>query len=139
NTIYHEQLCYFSLTSLCQCLTGNGLLIVDVERVPIHGGSLRLYATPAGPGVWPAERMAHLLAEEEAWAVRSFETYAAFARRVEDLRQALRELLGDLKQKGHRLAGYGASAKGSTLLNYCGIGRETLDFVVDRSSVKQGH
>jgi SAM-dependent methyltransferase len=139
DAVHHEHVCYFSLTSLSPCFTGNGLLIVDVERVPIHGGSLRLYAAPARPGVWPAPQVGKMLAEEEAWGVRSLETYSAFGRRAEELKQSLRELLADLKSKGHRLAGYGASARGSTLLNYCGIGRETLEFVVDRDTVRQGH
>jgi SAM-dependent methyltransferase len=76
---------YFSLTSLCQCFSGNGLLIVDVERLPIHGGLLRLYAMPARPAVWPATRVAQMLVAEEAWGVRSFETYARLGQHVEEV------------------------------------------------------
>jgi hypothetical protein len=82
--------------------------------------------------------VAALLAEEEGWGVRADAPYRAFARRVKDIKVELRDLLGRLKAEGKRIAAYGASAKGSTLLNYCGIGRETLDFVADRSPVKQG-
>jgi hypothetical protein len=79
-----------------------------------------------------------MLAEEEGWGVSRPEAYLEFARRVRQTRESLCGLLGDLKQKGGRVADYGAAAKGSTLLNYCGIGRDTLDFVVDRSPIKQG-
>jgi len=79
-----------------------------------------------------------LLEEEASWGVGRPDAYRAFARRVEALRESLRQMLGGLKQRGCRIAAYGASAKGSTLLNYCGVGRDVLDFVVDRSTVKQG-
>lgn len=135
DTIYHEHLCYFSLTALAGCFRRHGLTIADVERVPIHGGSLRLFASPGGD---TGPRVAALLAEEEGWGVRADTPYRAFARRVKDIKIELRDLLGRLKAEGKRIAAYGASAKGSTLLNYCGIDRETLDFVADRSPVKQG-
>jgi SAM-dependent methyltransferase len=135
DTIYHEHLCYFSLTALDGCFRRHGLTIADVERVPIHGGSLRLFATQ-GDAVGP--RVGALLAEERGWGVGTEAPYRAFAERVRQIKAELRELLGRLKADGHQIAAYGASAKGSTLLNYCGIGRETLDFVADRSPVKQG-
>ncbi len=135
DTIYHEHLCYFSLTALDRCFGRHGLAITDAERVPIHGGSLRLFATPGAGG---GPRVEALLAEEEAWGVATLAPYRAFAGRVERIRTDLRDLLGRFKAEGKRVAAYGASAKGSTLLNYCGIGRETLDFVADRSPVKQG-
>jgi SAM-dependent methyltransferase len=138
DTVYHEHLCYFSLTALDRCFARQGLAVADVERVPIHGGSLRLFAVPDRAGVTPSARVRQLLAEEAAWGVMTVEPYRAFANRVERLRESLREMLADLKRRGRRLAAYGASAKGSTLLNYCGVGRETLEFVADRSSVKQG-
>lgn len=135
DTIYHEHLCYFSLTALEGCFRRHGLTITDVERVSIHGGSLRLFASTEGSS---GPRVAALLAEEETWGVRSETPYLAFARRVKEIKAELRDLLDRLKADGKRIAAYGASAKGSTLLNYCGIGRETLDFVADRSPVKQG-
>jgi SAM-dependent methyltransferase len=136
DTIYHEHLCYFSLTALEHCFRRHGLAAVDVERVPIHGGSLRLFVAHAGTS--PSPRVQALLDEEASWGVQKAEPYRAFARRVEHIRDSLLSLLGNLKSVGRTIAAYGASAKGSTLLNYCGIGRETLDFVVDRSTVKQG-
>jgi SAM-dependent methyltransferase len=138
DTIYHEHLCYFSLTALNRCFRRHGLLITDVERVAIHGGSLRLFATPAATGQAVSGRVTALLAEEQAWGVSSIQPYRAFAERVEQIKANLHSLLGGLKAAGKRIAAYGASAKGSTLLNYCGIGPETLDFIVDRSTVKQG-
>ncbi len=137
DTIYHEHLCYFSLTTLDRLFQRHGLVIEDVERLPIHGGSLRLYAA--------AEARAHrkpsvsaLLEEEAAWGVDRLEFYQRFSGRVERAKADLLKSLGGLVGEGKRLAAYGAAAKGSTLLNYCGIGRETLEFVVDRSTYKQG-
>lgn len=137
DTIYHEHLCYFSLTTLDRLFQRHGLVVEDVERLPIHGGSLRLYAA--------AEARAHrkpsvsaLLEEEAAWGVDRLEFYQRFSGRVERAKADLLKLLRGLVGEGKRLAAYGAAAKGSTLLNYCGIGRETLEFVVDRSTYKQG-
>ena len=138
DTIYHEHLCYFSLTALDACFRRHSLVIRDVERVPIHGGSLRLFAAPAESVGEVSTRVTDLLAEEVGWGGNTFEPYRAFAERVAAIKQGLRDLLGRLKADGKRIAAYGASAKGSTLLNFCGIGSETLDFVVDRSTVKQG-
>jgi SAM-dependent methyltransferase len=136
DTIYHEHLCYFSLTAADRLFRRHGLRVQDVHRVPIHGGSLQLWVTRAA--VKPTSRVDALLAEEAGWGVDDFATYSGFAQRVERLKDELRGLLGGLKQQGKRLAAYGAAAKGSTLLNYMQIGRETLDFVVDRSPYKQG-
>jgi SAM-dependent methyltransferase len=135
DTIYHEHLCYFSLTALDRALRRNGLVVTAVERLPIHGGSLRLFASPSGE---PDPSVGDLLAHEQAWGVDTPFPYREFADRVGRTREELRALLARLKAAGHRIAAYGASAKGSTLLNTCGLGRETLDFVVDRSPVKQG-
>jgi SAM-dependent methyltransferase len=137
DTIYHEHLCYFSLTALNELFRRHGLVVHDVERIPIHGGSLRLFAVKAGIGQ-PTPAVKGLLADEVAWGVRRVETYRNFAARVEALKSSLTSMLRGLKQRGDRIAAYGAAAKGSTLLNYAGIGRETLDFVVDRSPHKQG-
>jgi len=137
DTIYHEHLCYFSLTALDALMRRHGLSIVDVERVPIHGGSLRIFVTREGAEE-PKPSVRALLVEEAAWGVRDFNFYRAFAGRVESLKDALRELVTGLKAEGKRLAAYGAAAKGSTLLNYFGIGRDALDFVADRSTYKQG-
>ena len=137
DTIYHEHLCYFSLTALERLFRSHGLLIEDVEQWPIHGGTLRVFASKREGNA--TETVARLLEDEARWGVGDVEVYRAFSARVEDLRDSLVTLLAELKADGKRIAAYGASAKGTTLLNYFNIGRETLDFVVDRSTVKQGH
>jgi SAM-dependent methyltransferase len=138
DTIYHEHLSYFSLTSLQGLFGRHALTVVDVERIPLHGGSLRIFVAATRPGRAPASPVRVLLDEEAAWGVGDPAAYADFARRVERLRGELRALLHRLKREGKRVAAYGAAAKGSVLLNYCGIGSETLDYAVDRSTVKQG-
>lgn len=137
DTIYHEHLCYFSLTALNALFGRHGLSIIRVERVAIHGGTIRIFA--ANRGAYPVDiSVARLLAEEEAWGVGRAEAYHDFGARVQNVKTKLRALVDQLREKGQRLAAYGAAAKGSTLLNYFGIGRETVEFVVDRSSYKQG-
>jgi len=136
DTIYHEHLCYFSLTALCRLFERHGLQIVDVERLGIHGGSLRIFAAHAGTAD-VSSGVAKLLAEESGWVFD--ETYhRTFADRVENLRTSLLSRLQEIKSQGCRIAVYGASAKGSTLMNYFGISSETIEYVVDRSTVKQG-
>lgn len=135
DTIYHEHLCYFSATALARLFRPQGLSIQDVERIPIHGGSLRLQVGRRPGGGAALER---LLAEEAGWSVGAASGYQTFAGQVTELRTSLRGCLAGLKSEGKRIAAYGAAAKGTTLLTYCGIGRETLDFVVDRSPAKQG-
>lgn len=138
DTIYHEHLYYFSLTSLDRLFRRHQLVIHDVHRVPIHGGSLQLHVSPEGAAVPPSEAVTALLRAEREAGVDRLEYYQGFARRVRELRDSLCGMLHGLKREGKRLAAYGASAKGSTLLNCFGIGSETLDFVADRSTVKQG-
>ena len=135
DTVYHEHLSYFSLTALDALFTRNGLTIQDVEQLPIHGGTLRVYA---GHENEQNESVTQLLHEEKVWGVCEINFYSGFGTKVRRLRDELVTLLHDLKTQDKRIAVYGASAKGTTLLNYCGLGRETLDYVVDRSSVKQG-
>lgn len=137
DTIYHEHVYYFSLTAVDRLARRHGLVVADVEQLAIHGGSLRFFLRPAR-GAAPSARVLALLDEEQRWGVDERATYDAFGDDVKALRESLRSLLTDLKARGGRLAAYGASAKGSTLLNYFGIGRDLLDFVVDRSTVKQG-
>jgi SAM-dependent methyltransferase len=136
DTIYHEHLCYFSLTALRNLFERHHMVITDVERIPLHGGSLRLFVAhdPASPGA----AVHALLDDEQNVGVNDEAFYRNFASRVAELRVALVGLSRQLKAEGKSLAAYGASAKGATLLNYCGIGVETLDFVVDRSPLKQG-
>ena len=135
DTIYHEHLCYYSLTALRPLFKRHGLEIVDVFELPLHGGSLQVHAALDGR---PSERVCALLEAEDAAGVGGADFYRDFASKVRQLKLDLVAMLRELKAGEARIAAYGASAKGSTLLNYCGIGRETLDFVADRSTVKQG-
>ena len=135
DTVYHEHLSYFSLTALNALFARNELTIQKVERLAIHGGSLRIYA---GLDTTPDESVPRLLNEETEWGVNDLAFYSGFGARVEQLRDELVALLRKLKTEDKRIAVYGASAKGSTLLNYCRLGAETLDYVVDRSTAKQG-
>ncbi len=137
DTIYHEHLCYYSLTALDRLFTRHGLVVEDVERLPIHGGSLRLTVASQdvaarGPAVLA------LLEEERAWGVDDTATYEAFGERVRALGRDLSTLIDGLSSDGARVAAYGASAKGSTLLNTFGIGRDRLEFIADASPHKQG-
>ncbi|MEO8519722.1 MAG: class I SAM-dependent methyltransferase [Acidobacteriota bacterium] len=137
DTIYHEHLSYFSLTALDRLFTTWGLRVLDVERIAIHGGSLRVtVGLTTGPAASPS--VGRLLAEEAAWGVTNLKFYEGFAGAVNELKSSLVSLLTGLKAEGKRIAAYGAAAKGSTLLNYFGIGRDVLDYVVDRSPHKQG-
>ena len=142
DTIYHEHLCYFSLSALSHLFRRHGLALWHVERIPIHGGSLRVFATrtDASPDERriPTRAVSDLLQEEAAWGAERVDFYQGFAAGVGRLRAELLGLLRGLKAQQKRIAAYGASAKGGTLLNYFGIGSETLDFIVDRSTVKQG-
>jgi SAM-dependent methyltransferase len=137
DTIYHEHLSYFSLTSLVSLFERHRLAVFDVEPIPIHGGSLRIQVGH-GDATRRNGRVQELLEREQAEGLTDREYYADFGGRVLALGRELRQLLQGLKHAGHSIAAYGASAKGSTLLNCIGIGRETLDFVVDRSTIKQG-
>jgi SAM-dependent methyltransferase len=134
DTIYHEHLCYFSAIALSHLFGRHGLALLDVERIPIHGGSLRVVAGRGTAG----ESVARILDEERAWGVASVDRYLEMRATVERSRTELLALLQSLRADGSRIAAYGASAKGATLLNYFGIGSDLLEYVVDRSAVKQG-
>ena len=138
DTIYHEHLCYFSLTALDALFKAHGLLIADVERMDIHGGSLRLFVTSPAAAEDHSEGVQCLLAEEAAWGVRGFGFYRGFAAKVRWLQTTLCDLLFGLKSRERRIVGYGAGAKASILLNIFGIDKRVLDFVVDLSPYKQG-
>jgi SAM-dependent methyltransferase len=138
DTIYHEHLCYYSLTALDALFRQNDLMVADVERQDIHGGSLRLYVTHVA-AAGDRQRVRQLLAEEAAWGVHRFDFYANFGSRVRWLQDVLSDVLIGLKSRGRELAAYGAGAKGSILLNTFGIGSNVLNYVVDRSPYKQGH
>ena len=135
DTVYHEHVCYYSLTALERLFGRHDLTVNEVERLAVHGGSLRLLVGRDGS---PGPSVEALLAEERRLGIDRHGFYRDFGARVSALKESLSELLWDLKRSGHRLAAYGAAAKGTMLLNLCGIGRERLDFVVDRSPHKQG-
>jgi SAM-dependent methyltransferase len=136
DTIYHEHRCYFSATAMRRLLARNGLGMVHVEQLPIHGGSLRIIAAPSARSM--SKSVADLLRSEREWGVDRFATYQDFGRRVQRLRNQIRPIIRQLKSDGKRLAAYGASAKGTTLLNYCGLGADEVDWVADRNPVKHG-
>lgn len=135
DTIYHEHVFYYSLTALRALLARHGLRVIDVERVSIHGGSIRVTAAARGR---PNDAVFAMMEEEAAWRPHDPETYAAFAARVDALRFELSGLLRERKASGRRLAAYGAAAKGTTLLSVIGVGEDVLDFAVDRNPRKQG-
>lgn len=135
--IYHEHMCYFSLTSFTRLCSQFGLAAVRVERLPVHGGSLRVFLAHEGR-VLQDETVPALLTGEERWGVEDPAVYRRFAERTHALKAELVGLLTDLKSQGKRIAVYGASAKGATLMNFMGIGRDLVDFIVDRSTLKQG-
>ena len=137
DTVYHEHLCYFSLTALSQIYSAAGLSVVDVEHVSVHGGSLRVYASPA-PRESGTASVANLLAEEAAAGLRNPSRLERFARDVSRQRSELRALLESLISDGKTIAGYGAPAKGNTLLQYCNITSTMLPYTVDRNSLKVG-
>lgn len=142
DSIYHEHLCYYSATSFQRLFAQHGLELVDIERIPAHGGSLRAYFQrsdgPCSLAKNGSERVQKLLEEESRWGVDIFEFYRNFGEKVGLLRTNLLSLLKRLKHENKRIAVYGASAKSTTLLNYFEIGSKIIDYVVDRSVVKQG-
>lgn len=137
DTIYHEHLCYFSLTALDHLFSRHGLQVAAVKILPIHGGTLHI-VLKKDDGQSNATVVNDFLANERQWGVMEASTYATLGGDVERLRVELNALLREKKSQGQSISVYGASAKGSTLLNYFGLGQELLDFVVDRSPVKQG-
>jgi len=137
DTIYHEHVFYFTLTALQPLFARHGLAIFRVERLPIHGGSLRLFAGHTDAHAVEAS-VTNLLADEKQKGVDSLACYEGFASQVYHIKRELVELLAKLKREGKRVAAYGAAAKGSTLLNFFGVGANDLEFIVDRSTYKQG-
>jgi hypothetical protein len=136
DTIYHEHVFYLSLTALAGLARRAGLQVFDAQRQAIHGGSLRVFLDAGQRPAAPA--LDALLENEDALGLSGDRAYAEFAAAAGRVREELVSLLGNLRRAGKRLAAYGAPAKGNTLLNYCGLGTETLHFTVDRSPHKQG-
>ena len=135
DTIYHQHLCYFSALALDRLFRRHNLYINDIRRLPIHGGSLRLYI---GKHDETRDSVRDLLAQERIRGVDSYEYFSKFAKRVKAIREDLLQILDEVKQQGRRIAAYGAAAKGTTLLAYCDIGKNYLDYVVDLNTFKLG-
>ena len=135
DTIYHEHLCYFSVTALRALFSRHGLYITRVVPLSIHGGSLRVFVEKQNR---PEQSVHDYIESEQRLGLDRLDYYADFSNRVNQIRTELNELLQGLKQRKARIVGYGAAAKGTIMLNYVGIGQETLDFVADRNTHKQG-
>jgi len=138
DTIYHEHFSYFSFLAAQRVFAHHGLELFDVEEIPTHGGSLRIYGRHAGQAGGPSERVKELAARERRLKFEDLETYRAFANRAGETKRELREFLVAARRAGKKVAGYGAPAKGNTLLNYCGVRTDLLEYTVDRSPHKQG-
>lgn len=135
DTIYHQHLCYFSVTSLDRLFRGRSLFLNDLRRIAIHGGSLRLFV---GNGEAVSETVRLHIEDEKRKGMDRIAYYRQFAERVQAVRNSLKQLLWDLKKNGKTIAAYGAAAKATTLLSYCGIDRRLVDYVVDLNSFKHG-
>ena len=139
DTIYQEHFSYFSLQCVCRIFDSHNLKIYDVEELPTHGGSLRIYATHKETEMFRiSDLVRKVIKEEEEYGLNNVSTYEKFSKRVEKIKRDSCSLLIDLKNQGKTIAGFGAAAKGNTFLNYCGIGKEYIDFVADSSPEKQG-
>jgi hypothetical protein len=138
DTVYHEHLCYFSVSALGRLCDAAGLRLVRVDRVSVHGGSVRIYAVRAASAAQSEPGLEALIAEERRRGLDQMATYERLAAAVTENKRSLLELLDGLHARGRTVAGYGAPAKGNTLLNYCGIGADRVPYTVDRSPHKVG-
>jgi len=139
DTIYHEHFSYFSFLTAERIFAAHGLTLFDVEELPSHGGSLRIYARHAEDDSKPTGiRVGQLRAREEAAGFTRLECYARFAEQVKETKRKFLAFMIGAKQEGKHIAGYGAPGKGNTLLNYCAIRTDFLDYTVDRNPLKQG-
>lgn len=139
DTIYHEHFSYFSFVTVEKILTAHGLTIFDVEELPTHGGSLRIYACHVEDTGKPiGKSVEELRAREQATGFISLKSYFSFAEKVKETKRKLLDFLIRAKREGKSIAGYGAPGKGNTLLNYCGIRTDFIDYTVDRNPYKQG-
>src|SRR3982751_1331463 len=138
DTIYHEHYQYLSLLTASRALASGGLAVVDVDELSTHGGSLRVHALPAGAAGEPSANVKAVLAAEEAAGLHTLEGHAGFAEAVFGIKRDLLSFLIAAKAEGKTVVGYGAPGKGNTLLNYCGIRTDFLDYLVDRNPYKHG-
>ncbi|WKZ17919.1 MAG: class I SAM-dependent methyltransferase [Candidatus Jettenia sp. CY-1] len=140
DTIYHEHFSYFSFITVEKIFAHHGLTIFDVDELPTHGGSLRIYARHAEDASQPvSQRVMDLRTREEVAGFGSLEHHLSFTEKVKETKRNILTFLIETKQKGKSIVGYGAPAKGNTLLNYCSIRSDFIDYTVDRSPHKQGH
>jgi SAM-dependent methyltransferase len=139
DTIYHEHFSYFSFLAAEKIFAAFGLVLFDVEELSTHGGSLRIFGRHAEDSSKPVSaRVVEMKAREEAAGLSSVDSYRSFAEKVKDTKRQLLECLIQVKQEGKSIVGYGAPGKGNTLLNYCGVGTDFLDYTVDRNPYKHG-
>jgi len=138
DTVYHEHLCYFSVTTLMRLYESVGLSIIRVDHSPVHGGSLRVYAKSREESSGHGREVMQWARKEESAGLTGLARYERFADDVRDNRRALLDMLESLNSRGKTVAGYGAPAKGNTLLNYCGIGSHLVSFTVDKNPLKVG-
>ena len=139
DTIYHEHFQYFSCLTAQKVFAAHGLELFDVEELKSHGGSLRYYAQRASTATWPmSDRVRELTDRERALGFDTLEGHLGFTAKVEETKWSLLEFLIAKRREGKRIAGYGAPGKGNTLLNYCGIRTDLLDYTVDRNPYKHG-
>jgi SAM-dependent methyltransferase len=138
DTIYHEHYSYLSLLAVERLLARHGLTVFDIEELPTHGGSLRIFAGHADSVATDSESLRGFRSREREAGLDNLASYASFSARVRQAKRDLLKCLISLKEDGARIVGYGAAAKGNTLLNYCGIRGDFIDFVVDSSPHKQG-
>jgi predicted TPR repeat methyltransferase len=140
DTIYHEHFSYLSLTAVNHILSDNGLTIIDVEELPTHGGSLRVYAQRSATGTEEVKAVvAEMLNRENIAGLASRDYYGGFQHRAEQIKDELNRFLIEMKRAGKKVAAYGAAAKGNTLINFAGIRSDLIAFVVDRNPAKQGN
>lgn len=139
DTIYHEHFSYFSFTVAEKVFSAHGLILFDVEELPTHGGSLRIFASHAGRESRPvSDSVESLKKSEEKFGITRLDTYAEFGEKVKETKRRILDFLINVKNEGKTIVGYGAPAKGNTLLNYCGIRADFIEYTVDRSPHKQG-
>jgi 2-polyprenyl-3-methyl-5-hydroxy-6-metoxy-1,4-benzoquinol methylase len=142
DTVYHEHFSYFSFLAVEKIFAHHGLTLFDVEEVPTHGGSLRIFARHSGnetvAGI-VADRVAKMKEKEKRFGLRKMETYTAFGEKVKMTKRKLLKFLIEAKDTGKKVVAYGAAAKGVTLMNYCGVREDLIDYVVDKSPYKQNH
>jgi hypothetical protein len=138
DTIYHEHFSYFSFITTCRILESHGLRVFDVEELWTHGGSLRVYGCRVDAPHETSQRVADLEERERRFGICELDTYARFEEQVRETKRSLLEFLIAEKRAGSRIVGYGAPGKGNTLLNYCGIREDFLEFTVDRNPYKHG-